>query len=108
MLGLTSPKGSTEFEMPNTCLADPNPNTLSGNPSPKSNGFEKYRICSPLFPSHQWLLQGPKNVLFLPQCDSLGTYITSSEDMATYLATQMLSSVETSIFRCNVSMNILA
>ena len=78
MLGLMSPKGSRELEMPNTCLANPNPNKLSGNLSSESNGFEKFRICSSLFPSHPLLLKGPKNVLFLPQCDSLGKYMTSS------------------------------
>lgn len=78
MLSLMSPKGSRELEMPNTCFANPNPNKLSGNLSPKSNGFEKFHICSLTLPSHSLLLKGPKNLLFLPLCDSLGKYITSS------------------------------
>lgn len=74
MLGLKSHKGSRELEMPNTCLANPNPNNLSGNLSHRSHGFEKF--AHHLFLRHSVLLKGPKNVLFIPHCHCLGKSIT--------------------------------
>lgn len=74
MLSLMSPKGSGELEMPNTCLTNPNPNKLSGNLNPRSNGFEIFRVYLLLFPSLLLLPKGPKNVLFLPQRFSMQIY----------------------------------